>query len=70
MRAKHTQQGEVTKRAVSWLLTRKGLGENDDGGEGRERTAPHFDPRAADCEAHDARGGRVEKPPRAILRLI
>ena len=52
------------------VVGRKGLGENDDGGEGRERTAPHFDPRAADCEAHDARGGRVEKPPRAILRLM
>ena len=38
------------------VVGRKGLGENDDGGEGRERTAPHFDPRAADCEAHDARG--------------
>ena len=67
MRAKHTQQGEVTKRAVSWLLTRKGLGENDDGGEGRKRTAPHVEVGGAPCASESARGGRTAKSPRPTL---
>ena len=70
MRAKHTQQGEVTKRAVSWLLTRKGLGENDDGGEGRKRTAPHVEVGGAPCASESARGGRTAKSPRPTLTCI
>ena len=69
MRAKHTQQGEVTKRAVSWSLTRKGLGENDDGGEGRKRTAPHVEVGGAPCASESARGGRTAKSPSAPSTL-
>ena len=70
VRAKHTQQGEVTIWALSWSLLGRALGENDDGGEGRKRTAPHVEVGGAPCASESARGGRTAKSPRPTLTCM
>ena len=46
------------------------MGENDDGGEGRERTAPHAEVGGAPCASESARGGRTAKSPRPTLTCM